>query len=57
MKLIQASVEYIFDFMKYSMNGLLVRSVGLIIAAGIIGLMNLTYSFFRFKQVIRLNLL
>jgi hypothetical protein len=43
-------------FMEQSMNGLVVRSVGLIRAIGIIGLTNLTYHLFRFEQVGRLNL-
>jgi len=47
------------------MNGLKLKSVGIIRATGIIGLINLTYNFFRYvypersrrKQVVRLNLL
>lgn len=53
---IRARVEHVFGFMEQSMNGLVVRSVGLIRATGITGLINLTYTLFRFEQVERLNL-
>jgi hypothetical protein len=43
--------------MEQSMNGLAVKSVGIVRAIGIIGLINLTYNLFRFEQVQRLNLL
>ena len=35
------------------MNGLFIRSVGIVRATGIIGLINLTYNIFRYEQVIR----
>ena len=38
------------------MNGLVVKSVGIFRATGIIGLINLTYNLFRYEQVERLNL-
>jgi len=38
-------------------NGLMVRSVGIVRATGIIGLINLTYNLFRYEQVVRLNIL
>ena len=38
------------------MNGLVVKSVGIVRATGIIGLINLTYNLFRYEQVQRLNL-
>ena len=50
----RARVEHVFGFMEQSMNGLLIRSVGIVRASGIIGLINLTYNLFRFEQVIRL---
>ncbi len=50
-------VEHVFSFMEQSMNGLAVKSVGIVRATGIIGLINLTYNLFRFEQVQRLNLL
>jgi IS5 family transposase len=53
----RARVEHVFGFMEQSMNGLCVRSVGMVRATGIIGLMNLTYNLFRYEQVIRLNIL
>jgi IS5 family transposase len=50
-------VEHVFGFMEQSMNGLVVRSVGILRATGIIGLINLTYNIFRFEQVKRLNII
>jgi len=47
-------VEHVFGFMEQSMNGLFLRSVGLVRATGIIGLINLTYNLFRFEQIKRL---
>ena len=51
---IRARVEHVFGFMEQSMNGLVLRSVGITRAKGIIGLINLTYNLFRYEQVIRL---
>jgi len=53
----RARVEHVFGFMEQSMNGLVVRSVGIKRATGIIGLINLTYNLFRYEQVIRLNII
>jgi len=53
----RARVEHVFGFMEQSMNGLIVKSVGIKRAAGIIGLINLTYNLFRYEQVLRLNIL
>ena len=53
---IRARVEQVFGFMEQSMNGLAVKSVGIIRAAGIIGLINLTYNLFRYEQIKRLNI-
>lgn len=39
------------------MNGLKLKSIGLVRATGIIGLINLTCNLFRYEQVIRLNIL
>ena len=50
-------VEHVFGFMEQSMNGLIVKSVGIKRASGIIGLINLTYNLFRYEQVTRLNIL
>ena len=50
----RARVEHVFGFMEQSMNGLFIRSVGIVRATGIIGLINLTYNLFRYEQVIRL---
>lgn len=52
----RARVEHVFGFMEQSMNGLVVRSVEITRATGIIGLINLTYNLFRYEQVIRLNI-
>ena len=38
----RARVEHVFGFMEQSMNGLSLRSVGIVRATGIIGLINLT---------------
>ena len=51
----RARVEHVFGFMEQSMKGLLVRSVGIARATGIIGLINLTYNMFRYEQIIRLT--
>ena len=48
---IRARLEHVFGFMEQSMNGLVLRSVGIVRATGIIGLINLTYNLFRYKQV------
>lgn len=53
----RARVEHVFGFMEQSMNGLWVRSVGIVRATGIIGLINLTYNLFRYEQIVRLNIL
>lgn len=53
----RARVEHVFGFMEQSMNGLFLRSVGIVRATGIIGLINLTYNLFRYEQVVRLNIL
>jgi len=52
----RARVEHVFGFMEQSMNGLVVRSIGITRAKGIIGLINLTYNLFRYEQVIRPNI-
>lgn len=53
----RARIEHVFGFMEQSMNGLIVKSIGIKRATGIIGLINLTYNLFRYEQVIRLNIL
>ena len=53
----RARVEHVFGFMEQSMKGLIVKSVGIKRATGIIGLINLTYNLFRYEQVIRLNII
>ena len=53
---IRVRVEHVFGFMEQSMNGLIVRSIGITRATGIIGLINLTYNMFRYEQVQRLKL-
>jgi IS5 family transposase len=52
----RARVEHVFGFMEQSMNGLKLKSVGIIRATGIIGLINLTYNLFRYEQIIRLKI-
>ena len=46
---IRARVEHVFGFMEQSMNGLALKSVGIVRASGIIGLVNLTYNLFRYE--------
>jgi IS5 family transposase len=45
----RARVEHLFGFMEQSMNGLIVKSVGIKRATGIIGLINLIYNLFRYE--------
>jgi IS5 family transposase len=52
----RARVEHVFGFMEQSMNGLVLKSVGMVRANGIIGLINLTYNLFRYEQTIRLKI-
>lgn len=47
----RARVEHIFGFMEMSMNGMYINSIGIKRAKGIVGLMNLTYNFFRKIQL------
>ena len=53
---VRARVEHVFGFMEQSMKGLVLKSVGIIRATGIIGLINLTYNLFRYGQIKRLNI-
>ena len=50
-------VEHVFSFMGQSMNGLMVKSVGITRPTGIIGLISLTYNLFRYEQIVHLNIL
>ena len=52
----RARVEHVFGFMEQSMNGLFIRSVGMVRATGIIGVFNLTYNLFRYEQTVRLDI-
>lgn len=54
---IRARVEHVFGFMEQSMNGLALKSVGIIRATAMIGLINLTYNLFRYEQIKRLNII
>jgi IS5 family transposase len=54
---VRARVEHVFGFMEQSMQGLRVKSVGIVRASGLIGLINLTYNLFRYEQIVRLDLL
>lgn len=53
----RARVEHVFGYIEQSINSLTVKSFVIKRATGIIGLINLTYNFFRYEQVVRLNLL
>jgi len=46
-------VEPVFGFIENSLGGSLIRSIGKIRAAGMIGLINLTYNMFQFEQLER----
>ncbi|MDD3861253.1 MAG: IS5 family transposase, partial [Bacteroidales bacterium] len=46
----RARVEHVFGFMEQSMNGLKLKSIGIMRATGIIGLINFTYNLFRYEQ-------
>ena len=48
---VRARVEHVFGFMEQSMHGLKLKSVGIVRATGIIGLINLTYNVFRLQQL------
>lgn len=52
----RARVEHVFGFMEQSMKGLKIKSVGIVRATGIIGLINLTYNLFRYEQITRLKI-
>ncbi len=54
---IRVRVEHLFDLMEQSMNGLIVRYVGITRTTGTIGLINLTYILFRYEQVVRLSII
>ncbi len=47
----RARVEHVFGFMEISMKKMFIQSIGKTRAEGIIGLMNLTYNFFRSIQI------
>lgn len=49
--------EMLRENLEQSMNGLIVRSVGIVKASGIIGLMNLNYNLFRYEQAMRVNII
>lgn len=53
----RARVEHVFGFMEQSMNGLKLKSIGIVRATGIIGLINLTYNLFRYEQITRLKII
>lgn len=53
---IRARVEHVFGFMEQSMHGLCIKSIGIVRATGIIGLINLTYNLFRYEQILRFKL-
>lgn len=48
---IRARVEHVFGFMENSMNGMRLRTIGMKRTELTIGLMNLTYNFFRFEYL------
>jgi len=48
---IRVSVEHVFGFVENSMNGSIVRTVGIVRAKAKIGMMNLTYNISRCVQL------
>lgn len=48
---IRVRVEHIFGFMTNSMNGMMIRCIGIIRAKNAIGLKNLSYNLFRLMQM------
>jgi IS5 family transposase len=50
---VRVRVEHVFGFIENSLGGSFIRCIGTIRAAGIIGLINLTYNMFRFEQLQR----
>lgn len=48
---IRVKVEHIFGYMTNSMNGIFIKSVGIMIAKCQIGLKNITYNLFRLVQL------
>ena len=54
---IRAKVEHVFGFMEQSMKGLVLKSMGIVRATGIIGLINLTCNLFRYEQIKRLKII
>lgn len=50
---IRARVEHVFGFITNSMKGFYIRSIGLVRARFMIGLVNLTYNMMRFVQIQR----
>jgi hypothetical protein len=52
---IRALVEHVFGFMENSMNGILMRCIGIKRARCHIGLVNLACNIFRYAQLMRLN--
>jgi IS5 family transposase len=49
---IRARVEHVFGFIEKSMKGSYLYTIGIKRATTVVGLMNLTYNFFRFMQLI-----
>ena len=52
---IRVRVEHVYGFIENSMNGSFINSIGFKRAEGNIGLINLTYNFFRYIQLIKMN--
>ncbi len=51
----RARVEHVFGFMENSMRGMYIKTIGIVRAKGIIGLMNLTYNILRSIQILNLR--
>jgi IS5 family transposase len=49
--------EHVFGFVTNSMNDFYIKSIGLVRANGIVGLINLVYNMCRYEQIVRLKIL
>lgn len=52
---VRARVEHVYGFVKNSMQGFFVKTIGIKRAKREIGIINLVYNFFRYIQIIKIN--
>ena len=51
---VRARVEHVFGFIEKNMNGSYIYTIGIKRAKAVIGLINLTYNFYRYIQLVRI---